>query len=261
MQKERFCYLIKVQYLGFRYSGWQKQPNQKTIEQMILKTLRFVLPDNKTKVLAAGRTDAKVSALGAAFELFVDGPLADIELFLQEFNTNLPSDIRALHIEEVSQEFNVIQHSKSKEYIYLFSFGEKNHPFCAPFLTNILEPLDIERMKEAACLFEGLHDFSAYTSRIQENSKFLRKVERCVIENNTLLSANFFPETSYALHITATGFMRYQVRMIMGALIEVGKGNLFLEDIKNSLTNTSTIKMTSVAPGSGLLLNRLEFNK
>lgn len=261
MQRERFCYLIRVQYLGFRYSGWQKQPHQKTIEQMILKTLRFVLPDNKTKVLAAGRTDAKVSALEAAFELFIDGPLVHTNRFLEEFNENLPPDIRALHIEEVSNEFNVIQHSKSKEYVYLFSFGEKNHPFCAPFLANIMEPLDIELMKRAARMFEGNHDFSAYTSRIQENTEFLRKVEHCAIQKNTLLSANFFPETSYALHITSTGFMRYQVRMIMGALIEVGRGKITIQQIKASLMGTDGIRMTYVAPGSGLLLNKLEFNE
>lgn len=247
--------------MGFRYSGWQKQPNQKTIEQMILKTLRFVLPDNKTKVLAAGRTDAKVSALEAAFELFIDGPLADNRLFLEEFNKNLPPDIRALHINEVSQEFNIIQHSKRKEYVYLFSFGMKNHPFCAPFLANIIESLDIQIMKEGARVFEGEHDFSAYTSRMQENSKFLRKIERCVIQNNTLLSANFFPETSYALHITATGFMRYQVRMIMGALIELGKGKLTVQEIEASLKGSHVTPMTYVAPGSGLLLNKLEFKE
>lgn len=260
MQKERYCYLIRVQYLGFRYSGWQKQPDRKTLEQMILKTLRYVLPGRKVKILAAGRTDAKVSALEAAFELFLtDGPLEQHELFLQEFNTNLPPDIRALELSEVSSEFNIIQHSKVKEYIYLFSFGEKNHPFCAPFLANIIEPLDLEAMKEAARLFEGVHDFSAYTVRSQGNSRFVRKVDHCVILQNTILSANFFPEKSYILQIRSAGFMRYQVRMIMGALIEVGKGKLSQAKIRQSLKEPKSIRMTAVAPGSGLVLNALEF--
>ena len=261
MQSVRFSYLIRIQFLGFRYSGWQKQPNQKTIEQMILKTLKFVLPQTKFKILGAGRTDAKVSALDAAFELFLqDEPIADTQRFLQEFNENLPPDIRALEISEIKQGFNIIQSSKMKEYVYLFSFGEKNHPFCAPFLANIIGNLDIDTMEAgAAGLFEGEHDFSSYTARIQENTKSYRKVERCEIQENSILKANFFPEKSYALHIRAAGFMRYQVRMIMGALIQAGKGKMSLNEISESLSENSAIQMTHVAPGSGLLLNKLEF--
>lgn len=260
MQRVRFCYLIRVQFLGFRYSGWQKQPHQKTIEQMILKTLAFVLPHAKFKILGAGRTDAKVSALDAAFELFLQNePLVDADLFLQKFNKNLPPDIRALEISEVTEDFNIIQNSKTKEYVYLFSFGKKNHPFCAPFLANILEDLNIDMMKQAANLFEGEHDFSVYTARIQENTKSYRKVVSCEIRDNTIIAANFLPKKSYALHIKSEGFMRYQVRMIMGALIQVGQGELSLKEISASLLENSSIQMTYVAPGSGLLLNKLEF--
>lgn len=261
MHRERFCYLIRLQFLGFRYSGWQKQPKQKTIEQMILKTLRFVLPNEKIKVLAAGRTDAKVSALDAAFELFLEKtPIPDKKLFLENFNYNLPPDIKALEITEVTSDFNIIQNSKLKEYVYLFSFGEKNHPFCAPMLANILDDLNVDLMCRAAKLFEGEHDFSAYTARIQENTKRIRKVQSCEIRENTILSASFFPKKSYALHITSDGFMRYQVRMIMGALIQVGKGELTLVQISESLLQNNVIQITSVAPGSGLLLNNLEFD-
>lgn len=260
MQKVRYCYFLRVQFLGFRYSGWQKQPNQKTIEQMILKTLKFVLPNRKLKILGAGRTDAKVSALDAAFELFLeDDPIVDTSLFLKEFNKNLPPDIRALSISELTEDFNIIQSSKLKEYVYLFSFGKKNHPFCAPFIANILSDLDIDIMKRGAQLFQGEHDFSAYTARIQENTKSLRSVECCEIQENTILKANFFPDKSYALHIKSEGFMRYQVRMIMGALIQLGKGELSFNQIQESLTENSSIRLSYVAPGSGLLLNKLEF--
>lgn len=262
MKKERFYYLIRLQFLGFRYSGWQKQPHQKTIEGMLSKTLKFVLPDVKFKILGAGRTDAKVSALDAAFELFLeDTPIEETKLFLEKFNKNLPPDIRAVNIETISDTFNIIQNSKLKEYVYLFSFGEKNHPFCAPFLTNILDDLDLELMKKAAKLFEGEHDFSAYTARIQENTKRIRTVSSCEIQKNTILSANFFPENSYALHIKSEGFMRYQVRMIMGALIQVGKGELSFQQIERSLLEDTKVQMTYVAPGSGLLLNKLEFKE
>ena len=262
MHRKRFYYLINLQYLGFRYSGWQNQPGQKTLESMLVKTLKFVLPDQKFKILGAGRTDAKVSALEMNFELFLeDRALNDNDSFLQLLNFNLPPDIKAIGIKEVDNSFNVIKDAKLKEYIYLFSFGEKNHPFCAPFLANIIEPLDVELMIKAARYFEGIHDFSSYTARLREGTNTIRTVLSCELKENDLLTANFFPDKSYALYIKASGFMRYQVRMIMGALIQVGKGELALSEIKKSLENRTEIKLTYVAPASGLLLNKIDFQK
>ncbi len=260
MQQVRTNYLIRIQFLGFRYSGWQRQPKERTVEGMVLKTLKFILPGQRLKILGAGRTDAKVSALDYAFELFLEGtPIADLEMFLITLNKNLPPDIRALELKIIGDGFNVIQNSREKEYVYLFSFGEKNHPFCAPFMANILEPLDIEAMKKGALLFQGEHDFSTYTARKREGAQCIRTIVRCEIEENKLLTANFFPSKSYALHIVASGFLRYQVRMIMGALIQFGKEELSLETIESSLRTNSQVQLTYVAPGSGLLLNQLEF--
>lgn len=260
MRTARFYYLIHLQFLGFRYSGWQKQPNQKTVEGMLVKTLKFILPNASFKVLGAGRTDAKVSALNTAFELFLDRePLENLQEFMRNFNANLPPDIRIISIEPVTKDFNIIQESKLKEYVYLFSFGQKNHPFCAPFLTNIIDELDLDLMSDCTRFFIGSHDFSSYTARLQPNTKVVRTIESCTIKKNELLKANFFPEKSYALHITGEGFMRYQIRMIMGALIQVGKGELTAMDIKASLKKENQTVLTYVAPGSGLVLNNLQF--
>jgi tRNA pseudouridine38-40 synthase len=259
MKKQRFYYIINLQYLGFRFSGWQKQPHQKTIEGMLSKTLKFILPGTNFKILGAGRTDSKVSALDAAFEMFLDGnPIADLTVFLELFNRNLPSDIRAIGMRSVDESYNIIKDAKSKEYVYLFSFGEKNHPFSAPFIANILEELDLESMKKAAKYFIGRHDFSTYTVKGQKNANKFRTIDVCAIRDNELLKANFFPQKSYALHVKGKGFMRYQIRMMMGALIQLGKGELTINDIQSSLTNENKLQLTYVAPGSGLLLNKLE---
>ena len=261
MKKQRFYYVINLQYLGFRFSGWQKQPQQKTIEGMLSKTLKFILPGASFKILGAGRTDSKVSALDAAFELFLDGfPIADLTVFLELFNRNLPSDIRAIGIRSVDESYNIIKDPKSKEYIYLFSFGEKNHPFSAPFIANILEDLDLESMKTAAKLFVGSHNFNSFTVKGQKNASKIRTIDICEIRTNNTLKANFFPQKSYALHVKGKGFMRYQIRMMMGALIQLGKGELKINDIQTSLSTENKLQLTYVAPGSGLLLNKLELS-
>lgn len=258
--RQKHFYLFRVQFLGFRYSGWQKQPGQKTIEGMLLKTLKFILPKRRLKVLGAGRTDAKVSAINAAFELILDGePLSDEKEFMTLFNSNLPPDIKVLTIKKTDNSFNIIQHSKQKEYHYYFAFGEKIHPFCAPFMANFIADLDIDKMALAARTFEGSHSFHNYTAQKSSNKSYDRTINSCIIEKNQFYHGNFFPDKSYVLKIKSKGFVRYQVRMIMGALLQLGEGKLSIDDIDFSLKVGNDFKIPVVAPGSGLLLNDLDF--
>ena len=262
MFRKRFYYFIKVQYLGYRLHGWQKQPDVKTVEGLITKTFRWVMPEAKYKILGTSRTDAMVSAEESAFELFLDHePLEDLDAFLKLFNKNLPQDIRAIAIEEVDKDFNIIQHSKTKEYAYLFSIGDKFHPFCAPFMANFQEDLDVEKMKAGARLFKGTHNFKNYCVRVSEKSTFEREMICSEIVENDVYTANFFPERSYIFHIHASGFLRHQVRLMMGALVLLGRGELQLEDIEKSLLPDKTeYQMDYLAPASGLILRKIEFD-
>ena len=256
---KKFYYVITIQYLGYRFHGWQKQPDVKTVHLMIDRTLNFILEGKKFKSLGSGRTDAMVSAERAAFELFLFDPIEDLESFLDLFNHNLPQDIRALNIREVDEKFNIIQHSKIKEYIYLFTYGEKCHPFCAPIMTTILDDLDINLMKEGAKLFEGSHYFKSYCFRPTENGIYDRDILTSELVENTIYSANYFPKKTYLFKVRGKGFMRNQIRLMMGSLIDLGKGKLSLQDIENSLLPDSKVKMDYIAPASGLMLKSIEF--
>ncbi len=260
MFNKKYFYLIKIQYLGYRFHGWQKQPKVKTVQLMIERTLKFILKDRTFRILAAGRTDAKVSANEAAFELFLnDNPIDDFDEFLELFNHNLPQDIRAMSIKEVDEKFNIIQSSKTKEYLYLFTEGQKNHPFCAPMITTILDSLNINIMKEGAALFQGEHNFKTYCYKPSKNSVFIRSIDCCELVENTIYEANFFPETSYILRVKGKGFGRNQIRLMMGALIKLGRGEITLDFIRESLLPESTKVIEYIAPASGLILNKIEF--
>ena len=260
MLQKRYFYLVKVQFLGYRFHGWQKQPNTKTVHLMIDRTLKFILGDQKFKTLGAGRTDAMVSASEAAFELFLDGqPLEDLTAFLELFNQNLPQDIRALSINEVDAKFNIIQDSKLKEYHYVFAQGEKFHPFAAPIMTNILDALDIELMKEGAQLFGGQNNYKTYCYKPTNEGMYEREIICCELIENSLYTASFFPEKSYVLKVIGKGFGRHQIRLMMGALIKLGRGEIDLEYIKNSLKPESQEVMDYIAPASGLILHKIEF--
>ncbi len=256
---KKYFYLITIQFLGYRFHGWQKQPNVKTLHLMVDRTLNFILEGKTFKTLSSGRTDAMVSAENAAIELFLEEPLSNLEAFLNLFNQNLPQDIRALSIQEVDKEFNIINHSKVKEYLYLFTFGQKCHPFCAPIMTTILDDLDIDVMIKGAKLFEGSHYFKSYCFKPSETGVFNRSILTCEIVENTIYTANFFPNKSYLLRVKGKGFMRNQIRLMMGTLIDLGKHKLSLNDIKYSLQQDVFVKMEYIAPASGLILNKIEF--
>ena len=260
MFDKRYYYLIKLQYLGYRFHGWQKQPDVKTVHLMIDRTLKFILEDVRFKTLGAGRTDAMVSANEAALELFIyNEPISDFKAFLELFNHNLPQDIRALSIVEVDEEFNIIQDSKLKEYHYVFSQGQKNHPFCAPILTTFLEPLDVGFMKDGAKLFEGTHNFKSYCYRATDKGEYTRTIELSEIINNDVYTANFFPEQSYVFKVVGKGFMRNQIRLMMGCLIKLGRGEVTLDYIKDTLKEDNIAVIDYIAPASGLILHKLDF--
>lgn len=250
-------YLIKLQYLGFRFHGWAKQPKLKTVHEMVDKTVSFVLKGQTYKTLGSSRTDAMVSANEYSLELFTTEPVGDD--FLEIFNSNLPPDIRALSIQETDGDFNIIQNPKQKEYVYLFSHGTKNHPFSAPFMATFSEGLDIEKMKEGARLFEGEHDFINYCTQPSKNTKHIRTIDKSEIVENTLYTANFFPEESFIYRVISNGFMRNQVRLMVGQLIEAGRGNVSIEALKESIITPRETPFRYIAPASGLILHSVSF--
>lgn len=256
----KFSYLVKFQYLGFRLHGWQKQPKLKTVHLFVDKTLKFVCKDVRRKSVGVGRTDAKVSAVDYYFQLFIDEKLNE-EQFISDFNKNSPSDIRILEVNQINDDdFNIIQSKKIKEYRYYFSYGQKNHPYSAPFLTCILDDLNIEIMQQGANLFEGFHNFKRYCTKPTAETKIEREVLECRIEENTEITASFFPEKSYVLIVRGEGFLRNQIRLMVGALFELGKGNYSIDFIKETLNPESEIEfLKTIAPASGLHLYKVDF--
>lgn len=226
---------------------------------MIEKTVNTILGHSNFKILGTSRTDAKVSANDFAFELFVNEPLNCHEL-VTEFNQNLPGDIRAIKIAPVDNAFNIINSPKTKQYLYLFSFGQKVHPFCAPLMSSFMNHLDIDEMKKGALLFKGMHDFRSYCTKPKPGVLSKREVLVSKIEENTLYKANFFPAKSFAYHIHAKGFMRNQVRLIMGQLLSLGRKEITLDDIRKSINEKNHPPLRHIAPASGLILNHIEFD-
>lgn len=256
---KKYFYLIETAFLGYRFHGWQKQTNDiKTIQQQIDRQLGFLLPDNKFKTLPASRTDKMVSARKHYFQIYAERPIG--EDIVSKLNYYLPDDIEIKKMTPVDENFQIIGHVGSKEYHYYFSATSQKYPMAAPFMTFIKDPIDIEVMKKACKLFEGEHNFKAYCYRPHPDKKFVRSIEKCEIVANEILTANFFPPKSYVLKVKGKGFFRHQIRLIMGTLIKLGRNELSLEQIENSLKKESEI-IGYVAPPHGLVLYDCSFNQ
>lgn len=225
---------------------------------MVDKSLSFVFEDVNYKTIGVGRTDAKVSANMYYLQMFTDSVIDEVS-FLESLNSNFSPDFKAISIKKIDSRFNIINAPKIKEYHYYFSFGNKNHPFAAPFLVNVDELLDVNVMMQAAKMFEGEHYFHKYCTKPSENTIFKRAIDSCEIVENTILTASFFPEKSYILKVRGKGFLRYQIRLMMATLFEVGKGNLDLGFIEASLKEDNDRKfLRNIAPASGLQLFDIE---
>ena len=128
---------------------------------MIDKTFFCIFEHYNFKTLGSGRTDSKVSANQFPFQLLLEEEV-DTTILFKDLVKNLPPDIKVLSVELADPEFSVISQAKNKQYQYLFASGEEHHPFCSPFMVHLGRELDIDKMKEAAPLFEGEHSFKNY---------------------------------------------------------------------------------------------------
>jgi tRNA pseudouridine38-40 synthase len=257
----KYNYILRFCFLGFRFQGWQQQPGTKSVEGMIRKTLKFVLPGRALKVLGSGRTDARVSARDFVVQFTLKGkPLESLQAFIQQMNKNLPADIQLLSANPVSENFNAIRDCKSKTYRYYFSYGPKPHPFCAPFLGYFPGSLDLEMVQRGALCFEGRHNFRGFIAQPGMGTRVMREVSYCLLHPNESLTANFFPEETYYLEVAGPGFGRYQIRLMVASLIAMGRGELHEETLRNALLTGESPGIKEIAPASGLHLMEVLMN-
>jgi tRNA pseudouridine38-40 synthase len=259
MQTRPFTYLFYLQYLGLRYHGWQKQPGVKTIQGTLEKAFRYVLGHEDFTILGASRTDRGVSCNRGAFELFLKHETSPD--LLSTLNSFLPSDIRLLGFEPVPLNFNVIQDVSWKEYHYHFAIGEKFHPFAAGNLTFFEGIPDLDLMKKGVKLFVGKHDFRRFCSIDKVTDDYVREVLESDICTHSEAGKGFIPEKAFTFSVKGKGFLRYQVRIMMAALMDLGLGKITLEDLKNALDSDETSPISVAVPANGLVLERIEFQK
>lgn len=240
-------YFIELAYSGTNYSGWQKQKNGISVQQVINEKLSLKLGDN-IEVTGAGRTDTGVHA-----EYFVAHFDTDVEIkqdFIIEMNKFLPNDITFIRIIKVKDDAHARFSAVSR--IYQYRISTKKNPFLWNFTHYYYGKLNIEKMNKAASILIKVSDFTSF-SKLHGNSKTnickVFKAEWTIDENLIVFT------------ITANRFLRNMVRAIVGTLLEVGKEKISLKDFEKIIESKDRCKASSSAPAKGLFLTGIVYKQ
>lgn len=216
---------VTVSYDGSDYKGWQSQPHGNSVEQAIEEGLSK-MHRHEVLIVGSGRTDAGVHAKGQVFHFDSDLDIIP-DKWQQAINSNTPYDIYIHKVEPVSDDFHARFSCVSKRYEYRFSmepyFNVHRYKYC----TQMRRSFDIEKMKEAASVFIGTHDFTSYCANtLEEQPDQVR----------TIYDISFRKEgEEWVVSYYGDGFLRYMVRMIMGTLFAIGNDTITMETAKEWL--------------------------
>ena len=239
---------LDICYDGTRYRGWQRLPGKDdTIQGKLETTLSRVLGE-QIEISGSGRTDAGVHARGQVANFHCESTMACAEI-LQQLRRYLPEDIGIYSCKEVSPRFHARLNAKEKTYRYRIWNSEKPCVFERRFVSVISDSLDIQKMGQAAALFIGEHDFSAFCTNAKMKKSTVRFIRSLDVER-----------VGEEIHITVTGngFLQNMVRIIVGTLIEVGRGEREADSIP-PLFGGKRADAGFLAPAQGLCLQEVEY--
>lgn len=239
-------YLINFSYDGSNYCGYQIQPNLDTVQERLENAVEVINNGIKKSVQASGRTDKGVHALDQYAHVDLDINIEPYKL-KRALNSNLPNDIHIKNVLIVDKEFHARYNVKEKEYKYYINLGEYN-PIERNYVFQYNYKLDIEAMKDAIKIFEGTHDFRAFVTENVNKPNCVR-----TINNASIL----FKGDKLEFIFRGDGFLRYQVRNMVGILIKVGESKINKVKLKEILESKDRNKSGVTAPANGLFLTKV----
>lgn len=245
---------ITVAYDGTEFHGWQVQPGLTTI-QGILEEIIFGIDKKPVHVAGSGRTDAGVHARAqvAAFTLENRIPVDNLR---RAINRLLPPAIRVLEVVEAHPDFHPRFDSTAKTYQYTIHTDE----ICPPAEWRYVHwhpyPINRQAMVEAASVFDGEHDFTAFAAKDPKDTPEKSKVRRIF---SSRLEIN--PDGRLIYRVRGSGFLKHMVRNLVGTLLHVGKGNFDQADLEALLQPNCNRKCGPTAPAKGLTLWSVEYGQ
>ncbi|HEX9867867.1 MAG TPA: tRNA pseudouridine(38-40) synthase TruA [Candidatus Tectomicrobia bacterium] len=237
---------LVIEYDGFDYHGWQVQDHAVTIQGVIEAALEKILGE-PIRVNGAGRTDAKVHALGqvASLRCPTDIPTTALQRAL---NAVLPRDIVVHEVRDVPADFHARFSALGKVYVYRILNRPVRAALRLRYVWHLPHALDVPSMALAGTCLQGTHDFTSF----QGTGSEVRTTERTLTELTVACTAD-----EIVITCTANGFLRHMVRNIVGTLVEVGRGARPPADLKRILDGRDRRLAGATAPPQGLYLTQV----
>lgn len=237
---------LTIEYDGTSYGGWQKQKNNRTIQQCIEEAIKLLTGED-VELIGSSRTDAGVHAKGMVAN-FITNSQIPADKFREAINTKLPDDIGIIKSEEVDRNFHSRYDSKGKTYCYTLVNRYEKVCIGRNYVYQVRDELNYNLMKEAAKYFLGKHDFKAFKTNGSSVKTSVRTINGLELE----LKGDVIK-----IFVSADGFLYNMVRIIVGTLIEVGKGKIKPEDIGSIIKNGDRSKAGPCVPPNGLVLEKV----
>ena len=248
-------YRLTLQYDGTDFHGWQMQSGQRTVQGELTRVLS-VLDGRAVVVNGSGRTDAGVHAEGQVASVQLQREMPP-EKLRAAINGNLTRDLRVVAAEAATDDFHARFSARGKTYLYRIVNAHVISPFWVRYAYHEARTLNLERMREAAQLFLGEHDWTAFSAAQTEAQSRVRTIRELAVDER-------FDERACAslieIKASADGFLRYMVRSIVGALLAVGLGSLDLQPVAAAIESGHRPLLITTAPAHGLTLLRVHYD-
>lgn len=242
-------YFMTFSYDGSNFSGYQKQPRQRTVQKVIEDALSEINGGKSVNVCASGRTDAGVHAINQKATFSLDKDIS-LEKLHRGINSLLPDDVYVKKVESVSDDFHARFSAIGKEYIYKINMGEYN-PIERNYCYQYCHKLDLSSMERGLKYLEGVHNFKSFTKSSDEIVDYVRKLSQTSINRDSK------DINKIIITFVGTGFLRYMVRNMVGLLIEIGEGKRMPEDIMEIFKCEDRTVAGKTAPACGLYLRNV----
>ncbi len=236
-------YRLTIEYNGAPFSGWQTQPDQRTVQGDLQSALAILLR-GPTRLQGAGRTDAGVHAVGQAASFETDVPITE-DRIRKGLTALCRPDIAVVRAEAVADGFNARFDARGKHYRYHIFNRSAPSPLRRGTAYHVPRPLDLDAMAAAAARLIGEHDFAAFRAADCGRENTVRRITDITVKRDDAL---------ITVDVRGTAFLKYMVRIIAGTLVDVGLGRLTPDDVEEALRVRDRTRAGRTAPAHGLTL-------
>ena len=239
---------LDVCYDGTRYRGWQRLPGKDDTIQGKLETALSRILGEPIEISGSGRTDAGVHARGQVANFHCESTMPAAEI-LENLRRYLPEDIGIYSCRDVSPRFHARLNAKEKTYLYRIWYSDAPCVFDRRYVAVMRENFDLDAMEQAAAHLCGEHDFSAFCGNVKMKKSTVRFIRSIEIQMD---------EIELRLYFTGNGFLHNMVRILVGTLVEVGRGERQPESIPE-LFGGKRAEAGFLAPAQGLCLMEVQY--